>query len=90
MRNISRSCASVSKKAECDEDFIQDINVLFKKNWPSDVSIRYGEDSISNLSNLFRFQEKRKFINAFRQFIDTGNEPTKLNPLLQTVKTIPI
>jgi hypothetical protein len=30
------------------------------------------------------------FINAFRQFIDTGNEPKELNPLLQIVKTIPI
>jgi hypothetical protein len=64
--------------------------VLFKKNWPSDVGIRYGEDSISNLCNLFSFPEKRTFVNAFRQFIDTENEPKELNPLLQTVKTIPI
>ena len=78
------------KKAECDEDFMQDANELFKKNWPPDVSIRYGEDSISNLCNLLRFPEKRKFIHAFRRFIDTGNEPTELNPLLETVKTVPI
>lgn len=69
---------------------MQDINVLFKKNWPSDVGIRYGEDSISNLCDIFNFLEKRKFITAFRQFVDTGNEPAELNPLLQTVKTIPI
>jgi hypothetical protein len=92
IENTSRSShesTNISKKAECDE-FLQDINVLFKKNWPSDVGIRYGEDSISNLCNFFSFPEKRTFINAFRQFIDTGNEPRELNPLLQAVKTIPI
>jgi hypothetical protein len=39
IENTSRSShesTNLSKKAECDE-FIQDINVLFKKNWPSDM-----------------------------------------------------
>jgi len=38
IQNTSKSShesANISDKTECDDDFIQDINVLFKKNWPS-------------------------------------------------------
>jgi len=54
------------------------------------MGIRYGENNITNLSELFNFPEKSKFINALREYIDTGNQPRELNPLLQNVKTIPI
>jgi hypothetical protein len=54
--NISRSShkkAKASSKTESHTDLIQDVKVLFKKNWPSEINIRCGEESVSNLCELF-------------------------------------
>jgi hypothetical protein len=54
--NFSRSShekAKTSSKTESHTDLIQDVKVLFKKDWPSEINIRYGEESVSNLCELF-------------------------------------
>lgn len=71
-------------------DLIQHVKVLFKKNWPSEINIRYGEESVSNLCELFRLPEKRRYMTAFQEYVDTGIPPRDLNPLLQAVNSIPV
>lgn len=66
------------------------MKVLFKKNWPSEINIRYGEESVSNLCELFRLPEKRRYMTAFQEYVDTGIPPRDLNPLLQAVNSIPV
>jgi hypothetical protein len=69
-------------------DLIQDVKVLFKKKWPSEINIRYGEESVSNLCELVRLPEKRSYMTAFQEYVDTGISPRDLNPLPQAVKSI--
>lgn len=59
--NINRA-SNERLTSTCDNkmvNMIEDLKVLDKKNWPSEVNIRYGEKSIFNLCEQFQLHEKR-------------------------------
>jgi hypothetical protein len=51
------------------ELLLEDLKIVCTKNWPPETNITHGDNSISNLCEIFNLSEKRKFINAFREFL---------------------
>jgi hypothetical protein len=60
------------------ELLLEDLKIVCTKNWPPETNITHGDNSISNLCEIFRLSDKQKFINAFREFIDTNVGPDEL------------
>jgi hypothetical protein len=72
------------------ELLLEDLKIVFTKNLPPETNITHGDNSISNLCEIFHLSEKRKFINAFREFIDTNVRPDELKLLIQIIDSIPV
>jgi hypothetical protein len=72
------------------ELLLEDLKIVCTKNWPPETNITRGDNSSSNLCEIFHLSEKRKFINAFREFIDTNVRPDELKLLIQIINSIPV
>jgi len=73
------------------ENILKDLNVLDPNNWPDNIDIQYGDDSIRRLANKFHLNEVST-IRGFREFKDLKDSskiPT-LNPLLTAISTIAV
>jgi len=44
---------------------MSDLKIPYKKNWPSEVDIRYGEKSVANLCEQFHISERKKNDSCF-------------------------
>lgn len=86
------STSSIQNKDDRMTRIISASKVLYKNNWPSTstLDICYGDESIGSLCNFFHILEKRRYINAFRMYVENREIPIELMPLIKIVETIPI
>uniref|UniRef100_A0A6P7H088 E3 SUMO-protein ligase KIAA1586-like n=1 Tax=Diabrotica virgifera virgifera TaxID=50390 RepID=A0A6P7H088_DIAVI len=86
----SKSSASSNCKQQYDS-LLSDLKVLETDQYPTDKSVRYGEEQIQNLCKRFKLN-KAKITNCFRDYIEANSPsriPKDLIPLLNCTKLIP-
>jgi hypothetical protein len=69
---------------------LKDLDLVTTKHWPRETDITCGDKSVSNLCDVFHLQNKRKYIQAFREYVDTKSKPKGFEQLFQITDSIPI
>lgn len=68
------------------DDLLKDINILDPSNWPDNIDIQYGDDSVRRLATKFCLDENTT-IRGFREFKET-KDSLKIPALLLLITTI--
>jgi hypothetical protein len=93
VQNVSQASQlglSGAKRTGKVELLLEYLKIVCTKYWHPETNITHSDNSISNLCEIFHLSEKRKFINAFREFIDTNVRPDELKLLIQIIDSIPV
>ncbi|XP_022182073.1 E3 SUMO-protein ligase KIAA1586-like [Myzus persicae] len=88
---ITSICNNLKERLlENEDDFylIQDISIIDKTTWPSNVDIRYGEKEIKRLCQRFMLN-KDNAINGFRVYLDSNGLQNTIVELVNCIKTFP-
>jgi hypothetical protein len=69
---------------------LKDLDLVTTNHWPHETDITCGDKNVCNLYDVFRLQNERKYIQAFREYVDTNSKPKDFEQLFQIIDSIPI
>lgn len=81
---------NLEQRLSFEDAVIKDFSILDQSKWPSNPSIRHGEDQVKRLCKRFHLCTDQA-LNGMRDLLEEPNsEPKDLKPLMNCMKTFPV
>ncbi|XP_051782557.1 E3 SUMO-protein ligase KIAA1586-like [Erpetoichthys calabaricus] len=81
---------NLEQRLSFEDEIIKDLGILDQSKWPSNPSIRHGEEQIKRLCKRFNLC-KDQALNGMRDLLEEPNsKPKDLKPLINCMKTFPV
>ncbi len=81
---------NLEQRLSFEDETIKDLSILDQSKWPSNPSIRHGEEQVKRLCKRFNLCTDQA-LNGMRDLLEEPNsEPNGLKPLINCMKTIPV
>ncbi|XP_039618182.1 E3 SUMO-protein ligase KIAA1586-like [Polypterus senegalus] len=81
---------NLEQRLSFEDEIIKDLSILDQSKWPSNPSIRHGEEQIKRLCKRFNLCEDQA-LNGMRDLLEEPNsKPKDLKPLINCMKTFPV
>lgn len=81
---------NLEQRLSFEDETIKDLSILDQSKWPSNPSIRHGEEQVKRLCKRFNLCTDQA-LNGMRDLLEEPNsEPKDLKPLMNCMKTFPV